>query len=359
MKTVSLALALLTACGVSHDTDDPEGSPPTLPAPNGSPTAIPSAYRLVPVPSGIAFGTSTASKLVCSDSTVVGSQDVAGGGRAIVFDYRTSITTDLGTLGGSISTGRAGNASGTFVGSSTPAMGGGRAFVHRDGIMSALPGIGGNESSAHAINAQGQIVGQAQVPGTGDVAQHAILWEPDCMAAVDLGTLDGDYSFAREINNAGVIVGVAVDGNNAAHAVMWGSDRVLVDLGTGGARDAQATDINATGLIAGWTSSPNSPSRAVVIDDGQFVDLGTLGGSGAQALALNDRGDVVGNSSLQFDQVSRAFLYSNGAMVNLAELVDAPGWQLVQANDICDNGVIAGNGLLDGRTRGFVLIPNE
>jgi hypothetical protein len=46
-------------------------------------------------------------------------------------------------------------------------------------------------------------------------------------------------------------------------------------------------------------------------------------------------------------------------MVSLDDLVDDPRWQLDSAVDICDNGVIAGNGRLDGVSRGFVLIPDE
>jgi probable HAF family extracellular repeat protein len=370
MKTVSLALTSLatavTACGVAHDNTEQQSSPPFLPVKatmtpdNGA--AMPSAYRLVEVPTGIALGGSRVSKLVCAKNLVVGSQQRSDGGYAIAFDYRTKTVTDLGNLGVQIAEGNDGNAQGTYVGDGARSGGGSGAFVSRGGVATELPGIGGNSSLAYAINAHDQIVGQAAIPGAGDVDQHAVLWQPGCTLATDLGTLAGGYSFTRGINDAGTIVGTASDADHREHVVIWGPDHVLVDLGTLGDRDAIASDINASGqIIAVTNNDPNGGDfhhRSVLIDNGQFIDLGSLGGKHTYAQALNDRGDVVGSATLQLDQALRPFLYSNGTMVNLADLVDAPGWDLLGANDICDNGVIAGTGIHDGATRGFVLIPN-
>lgn len=37
--------------------------------------------------------------------------------------------------------------------------------------------------------------------------------------------------------------------------------------------------------------------------------------------------------------------------------VDTSHWQLIEAVDICNDGRIVGNGLLDGNFRGFVMTP--
>lgn len=361
MKRFDLLASLIVfvaACGTDEPSqqviieEDVPSSAPETQAPE-DPVAIKARYRIVAVPTGIAFGHSQASKLICSGDSVVGTASFSSGSRAIVFDYVTMQLTELGTLGGAISQGNDGNARGTIVGQAAPAVGNGRAFAYRDGVMTELPGIGGDGSYAWALNERDQIVGAASVPGSGDVPSRAVLWEPGCTAPIDLGTL-GLSSFARGINEAGVIVGTAVTLANEARAVMWGADRQLVDLGTGGARESQAMDINAAGTIAGFTRSPN---HAVVIDNGVFVDLGTLGGMHSHALALDDNGSVVGMSTDVGDASIHAFLYEDGAMIDLDQLVDDPRWELSQAIDICNNGRIAGNGMLDGIPRGFVLIP--
>jgi hypothetical protein len=52
-----------------------------------------------------------------------------------------------------------------------------------------------------------------------------------------------------------------------------------------------------------------------------------------------------------------AFLYADGAMLDLEQMIDATGWSLFQATDICNDGRIVGNGWRDGNQRGFVLTP--
>jgi probable HAF family extracellular repeat protein len=66
-------------------------------------------------------------------------------------------------------------------------------------------------------------------------------------------------------------------------------------------------------------------------------DLGTIpGGNGSLALGLNDRGDLVGTSTIERDP--RAFLYSNGTMVQLPTPGLAPAW----AEGVNDAGLVVG-----------------
>jgi probable HAF family extracellular repeat protein len=52
----------------------------------------------------------------------------------------------------------------------------------------------------------------------------------------------------------------------------------------------------------------------------------------------------------------KAFLYSNGTMIDLNSLLPAnSGWQLIQANGINDSGQIVGTGFLNGQQSGFLL----
>src|SRR3954471_15151064 len=82
--------------------------------------------------------------------------------------------TDLGTLGGVMSEGRAINSSGQVVGLSTTNKTGSavfHAFLYTQGVMSDLGTlVGGTNSVANGLNAAGQVVGYSQ---TTNRIQHA------------------------------------------------------------------------------------------------------------------------------------------------------------------------------------------
>ncbi len=102
---------------------------------------------------------------------------------------------------------------------------------------------------------------------------------------------------AREINDAGVIVG----GMSPFHAFRWTATQGMQDLETPG--DAlmffTATGINDAGTIVGYALGPQpgvqqpSPIRPVAWIAGQLMDLGTLGGQEGYAYAINAQGDIV------------------------------------------------------------------
>jgi len=77
-------------------------------------------------------------------------------------------------------------------------------------------------ASAYGLNANGEIVGESGV-GHGSDASRAVLWAAGAIR--DLGTLGGDSSVARAINDDGVIAGSAQDASGAWHAVLWVIER--------------------------------------------------------------------------------------------------------------------------------------
>jgi probable HAF family extracellular repeat protein len=87
-------------------------------------------------------------------------------------------------------------------------------------------------------------------------------------------------------------------------------------------------------------------------------DLGTLpGGAVASALSINSRGDIVGESEVTPVE-SHAFLYRDGAMLDLNNVIDSTqDWTLQIAWDISDNGLIVGWGTHNGDARSFLLTP--
>src|SRR5205823_6395696 len=139
---------------------------------------------------------------------------------------------------------------------------------------------------AKAINALGQVAGHSFNRNDG----RAFLYSNGGMAS--LGAFDnGLYSVANGLNDVGQVVGFASTGQGV---------------------------------------------RAFLYDKGGMSNLGTLSGDVASyAAAVNHVGQIVGYSTDALP-VARAFLYQNGAMINLSELpeVRAAGWKLQTATAI-------------------------
>ena len=62
-------------------------------------------------------------------------------------------------------------------------------------------------------------------------------------------------------------------------------------------------------------------------------DLGTLGGNYSHAYGINDNGQVVGGSETK-DGITHAFLYSNGSMRALNNLIDLVSGWWIRLNDL-------------------------
>jgi probable HAF family extracellular repeat protein len=174
----------------------------------------------------------------------------------------------------------------------------------------------------------------------------------------DLGTLGGTKARAYDINSSGQIAGCAyIAGNSDRHAFLY-SNGVMLDLGVvGGMTGSGATDINASGQMAGNLSA-GAVYHAMFYSGGVMYDLGTLGGTVCYGFGLNDNGQVVGQSTTG-SAATHAFLYSGGTMVDLNTLLPAgSGWTLTAATDINNSGQIVGTGINSlGEERAFLMTP--
>ncbi len=221
--------------------------------------------------------------------------------------------TDLGTLGGTISTANGINASGQVVGYAYTAAGDRHAFLYSNGTMTDLDTLGGTLSIANGINASGQTVGQANP----SVFRHACLY----------------------------------------------SNGTMTDLGTLGGTNSAAAGINASGQVVGSAQVPDGNFHAVLYSNGTVTDLGTLGRNESEANGINASGQVVGNAATPAGfQFQHAFLYSNGTMTDLNTLIPAnSGWVLQGAQAINDSGEIVGYGVNpQGQDyHGFIAVPSN
>jgi len=238
------------------------------------------------------------------------------------------VATPLGTLGGNGSFANAINATGQVTGFSyltlaTPTNPNTQwhAFLYSGGVMRDLGTLGGAFSSGTGINASGQVAGFASLNNLPYpyAAEHAFLYSDGVLK--DLGTLSGSNSNATGINASGQVVGSSESAVDPYGRAFLYSNGVMTDLGTLGGPGASASGINASGQVTGSAGLPSVPqcgtpnTHAFIYSNGAMQDLGTLsGGCTSNGTAINDAGQVIGQSTVNGYQSDRAFLWSNGVM---------------------------------------------
>ncbi len=291
------------------------------------------------------------------------------------------ILVDVGTFGGPSSyldePGNTLNDSGAFIGSADSTIHDpnptqcwnldclvSSGFKWQDGSRIALgPLPGGASSAPFSANQFGMAAGVSQNglvdPLTGIPEIRAVTWQGGIIR--NLGTLGGNQSFTQMLNDAGQVIGWALNtlpdpfvgfmgtggtGATQMRAVLWQGGQPR-DLGTLGGGDAAATFINDRGQITGASFTNAIPNPATggsptmdpfFWDNGRMQDIGTLGGTNGFPNALNGRGQVVGQSNLVGDQSYHPFLWSQGSLKDLGTL----GGNYGAANSIDDFGRVVG-----------------
>jgi probable HAF family extracellular repeat protein len=253
-------------------------------------------------------------------------------------------------------------------------------FKWKDGVMTRLPTLGGTHGFATGSNNLGQTVGWAENlvhDPTCELPQvlqfRAVMWGPRNGQIRELPPLPGDtVSAATALNDHSQVVGIsgvcdqAAGRFSAIHNVLW-EDGNPIDIGDlGGVAWNTPMAINQDGDVVGFANASaadggNFNPRAVLWIEGQPIqNLGTLPGDvTSQALGINEWRQVVGQSC-DVDDNCRAFLWQNGVMTDLNDLV-AFGYDdvLTTANDIDDFGRITGQGFDDdaGQFVAFLATP--
>ncbi|MEY2541120.1 MAG: hypothetical protein QOI22_722 [Verrucomicrobiota bacterium] len=221
-------------------------------------------------------------------------------------------------------------------------------------IATDLGTLGGTIAAAAAVNNSGQVVGYAY--DVGNTNLHPVRFSGTGSNNKDLGGLNGETTGsigrAYDINDAGVIVGMA-DVNGFDHPVRFsgtGTNNTQLDLANPGNNTA-ARAINQSGQIVGTalTSTPDGSFRhATLFSDSGNTDLGCLNGptngTFSIAYAINNTGAAVGHS-VWAGISGRATLFSGGNAYDLGLLVNNPGYNSY-AYSINDAGVIVGGGNL-------------
>jgi probable HAF family extracellular repeat protein len=305
---------------------------------------------------------------------------VAGFGNLIVggpnHAFRTAAnspinpaTDDLGLLGGISSSASAINNLGQVAANELSSTFRPHAvLVAADGTFQNLGDMGGAfpTSTANGINDLGQVTGAAGPPSGVCGVTHAFLTQANSAltAGSDLGALRlCGNSDGLAVNNQGQVVGwaqVVASGFIAQDAMFWSSSTGMVDLGVLGqtlsfgpffGHRATAVSINNVGQIVGTSSFNNMPQLSfthafLTTAAGPLQDIGTLGGNGASANWINNLSQIVGNATLAGDTALHGFIYANGGMNDRNGLIVTPGWEIVNAGNINDQGQILACGRL-------------
>ncbi|MEV0278838.1 hypothetical protein AB0I22_20980 [Streptomyces sp. NPDC050610] len=273
-------------------------------APDNSITALP------PAP-GDLYGRATeinAAGTTAGYSWSAGTSQSARQGHAVRWDGDGDVTPLAPLPGDTASRPAALNDAGAVAGSSwtgeaSPDEGHGVVW-EPDGTLLPLPALPGDTHSAPTgMNSAGEVVGYSWNGGLS--ARHAVKWSSTGVAT-DLGALvratwpQHDAGVAVGINDSGTVIGQAFKahpaGRSEPHAVKWGADGSVTDLGL----NAGATSISAQGIMAGSRRLDISVRQTAVrwAPDGTAAPLALPGGlsghgTGAQ---VNDAGTVVGDA---------------------------------------------------------------
>jgi probable HAF family extracellular repeat protein len=294
---------------------------------------------------------------------------------------------NLGGLGGSSSTAYRINNDGAVVGWAQTATGNEQSFLSNNGgaLENLLPSAT-DDAYATGINNSGVIVGttyqNGQVHGWIKNGSSVDSLEIGIWAAgindngvvvggnghafrlvngsyQDLGVLPGgDWSAAYGINKVGTVVGNGSKAWGGFRGFVWSPRDGMLELGTLGGANSYTTDINDQGQVVGHSSVASGFEHAFLSTGVSLTDLGTLHGGNSYAYGINNSGSIVGYSWSDKDENPSAFVYVDGAMLELTSLLGRnSGWEFLVAYGINDDGEIVGIGLLDGKPTAFLLEP--
>jgi len=156
---------------------------------------------------------------------------------------------------------------------------------------------------------------------------------------LDLGTLGGDVSQATSLNDSGQVAGwskIDSDYQGPRHAFLW-TKGAMQDLGTLGGCCSRADAVNLAGQVAGGSVTAAGEWHAFLWTAGQMQDLGPASRNPTATVHLNDAGQVAWTAG--DPGATRAMLWSGGVAQDLGTL----GGASAVVGGINQSGAVAGS----------------
>ena len=225
-------------------------------------------------------------------------------------------------------------------------------WVNVGGSSTPLPDLDGAHPNSYAskVTSSGQIFGTATTVDGMD--SRFVTWIGG--AIQDLGSFDADSGYIQDVNESGeILANVSRGGQNVP--VLWDGTTV-VDLPLLSDGYAYATDLNASGQVAYYSTDADGHGHALLWDNGVVTDLGMHGGTDAYVQGMNDLGQVTGGYNTA-DGVSHGFLYDHGVMYDINELLPPSSIQVTATGTITNSGYIAAYGAPNSGA--VLLIPGQ
>jgi len=208
---------------------------------------------------------------------------------------------------------------------------------------------GSYEARASDINDAGVIVGSMT---HNDLGFRGFVYEDGEYAVLSPVIPDAGWSGASAINNDGTVVGyrsIAED-VNPYNAFIWSAEEGFTDLGVMEGPYSSAFDVSDAGAVVGWTGSVSPGDEGFVWKNGDVVILGPIpGGVSSTARAVNAREQVVGSGAFEVGKgralSAEAFIWERGMWTMMGQV---PGYDYSTGHDINDVGQAVGRaGRLD------------
>jgi probable HAF family extracellular repeat protein len=163
----------------------------------------------------------------------------------------------------------------------------------------------GSKRWGSAVNERGDMVGYQRTAGFDQGFLFTASGAQITLA--DLAT--NKITRAEDINLSGAIAGTAYNADNQPRAAMWSRHDTIMDLGALSPEvtdDSEGTAINHWGQVVGWSHARNQAGQrlqhAFVYRDGQMMDLNDLliGSTATLTTAydINDRGQILTNAGV-------------------------------------------------------------
>jgi probable HAF family extracellular repeat protein len=308
-------------------------------------------YRIEPIPVGDDVVPISASG-VNRKGEVVG-QALAKKGKAVAgYAYRGGVTTQVGLPGDeAVSINRRADVAGDAATNA--------AWWSKTGVLHNLGTKMSCQGSSHAVGMNDDRLLAGWISCWGGDA-HAFVAQGGVVT--DLPTLGGVGASARDVNNAGQVIGIAATDKNGQfgphlHAFRW-EGGVITDLGTLGGDESDATAIADNGHVIGHAQDASGNWLPYLHDGTQMMPLAPCRVDQYTAPRdINSKDQIVG--IFGNGRKNEVFLMQRQHCHRLSDLLDASGadWELDMVDGINDAGQIVGSGQYQGETRVYIATP--